>query len=167
VRRITPPATAARCQNSFMNLLSSLEREWLPARESLFDPVPVLDALFPEVPAEEHCFETLRVVCRKVDQPLVEILHLHTGRFELTHEERDLGADLRSLLLELAHPLRVETTAVPGHSSFDLLEPGSNMHEAPPSAYEPLDQRPYDLERVVGFLLGEDPHRAMLNSALA
>ena len=110
---------------------------------------------------------TLRVVRRKVDQPPVEILHLHPGRLELTHEERDLGADLRSLLLELAHPLQVETAAVPGHSAFDLLEPTGNTHEASASAYEPLDQRPHDLERVVGFLLGEDPHRAMLNSALA
>jgi hypothetical protein len=150
-----------------MNLLSSLEREWLPARKSLFDPMPVLDAFLAEVPAEEHCLVTLRVVRRKVDQPLVEILHLHAGRLELTHEERDLGADLRSLLLELAHPLRIETAAVPGHSAFDSLEPAGHVYEAPASAYEPLDERPHDLERVVGFLLGEDPHRAMLNSAVA
>jgi len=150
-----------------MNLLSSLEREWLPARESLFDPVPVLDAVLAEVPAEEHGLVTLRVVRWKVDQPLVEILHLHAGRLELTHEERDLGADLRSPILELAHPLRIETAAVPGHSAFDLLEPAGHMDEAPASSYEALDQRPHDLERVVGLLLGEDPHRAMLNSALA
>ena len=110
---------------------------------------------------------TLHVVRRKVDQPPVEILHLHPGRLELTHEERDLGADLRSLLLELPHQLRIETAAVPGHATFDLPEPAGYMHEALPSGYKPLDERPHDLERVVGLLLGEDPHRAMLNSALA
>jgi hypothetical protein len=150
-----------------MNLLSSLEWEWLPARESLFDPVPVLDAVLPEVPAEEHRLVTFRMVRRKVDQPLVEILHLHADRLELTHEERDFAADLRSMLLELAHPFRIETAAVPGHAAFDLLEPAGHMQEAPASPYEPLDQGPHDLERVVGFLLSEDPHRAMLNSAVA
>jgi hypothetical protein len=150
-----------------MNVPSSLEREWLPARESLFDPVPVPDAVLAQVPAEEHGLVTLRVVRWKVDQPLIEVLYLHAGGLELTHEDRDLGADLRSLLLELAHPLRIETAAVPGHSAFDLLEPAGHVDEAPASSYESLDQRSHDLERVVGFLLREDPHRAMLNSAVA
>ena len=110
---------------------------------------------------------TLRVVRRKVDQPLVEILHLHAGRFELTHEDRDLGTHLRSLLLELLYPFRIETAAVPGHSALDLLEPAGLLDETPASSYEPHDQRPHDLERVVRFLLREDPHRAMLNSAVA
>jgi hypothetical protein len=150
-----------------MNPHSSLEREWLPARESLFDPVPVVDADLAEVPAEEYGLLAVRVVRRKVDQSLVEILDLHAGRLELTHEDRDLGARLRSLLLELPYPFRIETATVPGHSAFDMLEPAGHVHEAPTSSYEPLDQRPYDLERVVGLLLGEDPHRAMLNSAVA
>jgi hypothetical protein len=63
--------------------------------------------------------------------------------------------------------LRIEPAAVPGHSAFDLLEPAGHMHEAPTSPYEPLDQRPDDLERAVCFLLSEDPHRGMLNSAVA
>jgi hypothetical protein len=150
-----------------MNPLSSLEREWLPARESLFDPVPVLDAVLAEVPAEEHGLVTLRVVSRKVDQALVEILHLHARRLQLTHEDRDLGADLRTLLLKLPHPFRIETAAVSGHSAFDFLETAGYMDETSASAYEPLDERPHDLERVVGLLLREDPHRAMLNSAVA
>jgi hypothetical protein len=150
-----------------MNPLSSLEREWLPARESLFDPVPVLDAVLAEAPAKEHGLVTLRVVGRKVDQPPVEILHLDARRLHLIHEDRDLGADLRSLLLEFPHPFRIETAAVPGHSAFDLLEAAGYMDEASASAYEPLDQRSHDLERVVGLLLREDPHRAMLNSAVA
>jgi hypothetical protein len=48
-----------------------------------------------------------------------------------------------------------------------LLEPAGHLDKALASAYEPLDQRPHELERVVGLLLGEDPHRAMLNSAVA
>jgi len=150
-----------------MNPLSSLEREWLPARESLFDPVPVLDSVLAQVPAKEHGLVTLRVPGGKVDQPLVEILHLDACRLELTHEERNLGADLCGLLLELAHPFRIEAAAVPGHPAFDLLEPAGHMDESLASGYEPFDQRPHDLERVVGLLLGEDPHRAMLNSAVA
>lgn len=108
---------------------------------------------------------TLRVVRRKVDQPLVEILHLHAGRFELTHEDCDLGADLHSLLLEVTYPFRIETAAVPGHSASYLLEPAGHMGEASASRYEPLDQRAHDLERVIGLFLREYPHRAMLNSA--
>jgi hypothetical protein len=149
-----------------MNPLSSLEREWLPARESLFDPVPVADVFLPEVPAEEHSLVALRVARGKVDQALVEILHLDAGGLELTYEDRELGADLRSLPLELAHPFRIETSAVPGHSAFDLLEAAGHMTEAPASRYEPLDERAHDLERVVGLFLREDPHRAMLNSAV-
>ena len=110
---------------------------------------------------------TLRVARRKVDQSLVEILDLHAGPLELTYEERNLGADLRGLLLELAHPFRTETAAVSGHPAFDMLEATGHMDEASASSYEPLDQRADDLERVVGLFLREDPHRAMLNSAVA
>jgi hypothetical protein len=102
-----------------------------------------------------------------IAQPLVEVLPLHAGVLPLAHESGDVRGDLGGFLLEIADPFRVEATAVPGHLAFDLLEPAGYVDEAPARRYEPLDERAHDLKRVVRLFLGEELHRAMLNSAVA
>src|SRR6188768_4088333 len=53
--------------------LGCLERQRPSARETLLQPVPELDRVFAEAPAEQHVFAA--APRREVDQPVVEVLH--------------------------------------------------------------------------------------------
>jgi hypothetical protein len=146
-------------------MLSSLEREGLPAREPLFEAVPMLHAGLAELPAEQHRLLGLRMVRREVHQAAVEILHLHTQGLELGDEARDLAGGVGDLLLELTNTLRVETATVAGNPHLDTLEPLAHMKEPATRLNELLEQRTNDLEGRVRLVLSEELHPGMLNSA--
>jgi hypothetical protein len=150
-----------------MRPLFSLERQRLPARKSLFEAVPVSDFVLSEVPAEEHGVSLPGMLRGKIDQALVEILDLDAHRLELGDEARNVGGRFSHPLLKLADPLRVETAPVSRHATFDIFELSGHVHEALADLHEALDERPDGLECRVRLFLGEEPHPAMLNSAVA
>ena len=104
---------------------------------------------------------------REVDQALVEVLHLYAERLELAGDGGQVGRCLRGALVQLTDALRVETAAVSRNRAFDLLEPTGDVDEPFPGLDEPLDEWPDDLQGVVRLFLREEPHRGMLNSAVA
>jgi len=128
--------------------------------------MPIGHVALPEPPAEEDGV-TAGMPGGEVDQALVEVLHLHAYLLQLADDGRKVGRGLGRALLQFADPLGVQAAAVSGNRALDLLEPTGNMDEAFPSLDEPLDERPDDLQGVVRLFLREDPHRGMLNSAVA
>lgn len=152
------PATRTCCQNSLTGV-SSLERQRLPAREPLFEPVPVGDALLAVVPAEEHELAVFRVTGRKVDETPVEVLHLYPGGLELGHEPSHLARGFLDGALCLLELGGLEPASVPGHAAAKRTQPAARRKEPPSCGDEPLDERRDDGERGVRFLLGEEAHR--------
>jgi hypothetical protein len=120
--------------------------------------VPEGHTLLPEMPAEQHEIAALGVAGREVDEPAVEILHLHAGRLELGNEKPDLVRNLLDGALDLLHASRIEPAAVPGHLSLELGEALSVCDEAPAGGDKPFDERRNDAKRVVRLLLAEEPH---------
>ena len=134
------------------------ERKRLPAREALFEAVPEGHPVLPEMPAEQHEIAAFGVTGREVDEPAVEVLHLHAGRLELGNEKPDLVRDFLDGALDLLRTNRIEPAAVPRHLS---LEPGEALpvgDEAAARGDEPFDKRRNDAQRLVRLLLAEEPH---------
>ncbi len=114
--------------------------------------------VLPEMPAEQNEIAAFGVSGREVDEPAVEVLHLHAGRFELRNEKPDLLRDLLDGALDLLRANRIEPAAVPGHLSF---EPGKALpvgDEAATRGDESFDERRNDAQGVVRLLLAEEPH---------
>jgi hypothetical protein len=128
--------------------------------------MPVGHIALPETPAEEHGV-ALWMLRGKIDQTLVEVLHLHAGLLELGNDARKIGGGLGGALLQFSDALEVEPAAVPGDRALNILEPAGHVDEAPAGLDEPLGKRPNDLQGVVRLFLREEPHAGMLNSAVA
>ena len=111
-----------------------------------------------KMPAEQHEITAFGVARREVDEPAVEVLHLHAGRLELGNEKPDLVRDLVDGALDLLRANRIEPAAVPRHLS---LEPGEALpvgDEAAARGDEPFDERRNDAQRLVRLLLAEELH---------
>jgi hypothetical protein len=127
--------------------------ERFPAREPFLEPVPVLDRVLADLPAEQDLLALAER--REIDKAGVEILHLDAQRFELVDaplERRPVTLDLD---LELGEVARGDPAAV----SLDLSDkcrPASRRgKETPPVVDHALGDRPDVRERLVGFLGGE------------
>lgn len=94
----------------------------------------------------------------EVDEPAIEVLHLHAGRLELRNEEPDLSRNLLERPLRFLHAGRVEPAAVAGHLSLHPSETLAVGHEPSARRDEPLDERCDHIERLVRLLLAEEPH---------
>ena len=114
--------------------------------------------IFAEVPAEQHELAALRVPGREIDEPPVEILHLHAGRLELGDQEPDLVPDLLGRTLGRLYAGGIEPASVSCHFSLHAGEAAALGHEAPTRRDEPLDEGGDPFERVVRLLLVEEPH---------
>jgi len=120
--------------------------------------VPEGDAVLPEMPAEQHEVAAFGVASREVDEPTVEVFHLHTGRLELGNEHPDLVRNLLDSALGLLHASWIEPAPVPGHLLLELGEMLPVRDETPARSDEPFDERRYHAKRVVRLLLAEEPH---------
>ena len=120
--------------------------------------MPEGHAILPEVPAKQDEIAAFGMPRRKVDEPAVEVLHLHAGRLELGDEERDLARNLIDRTLGLLHARRIEPAAVACDLSLHLGEAPAAGHEAPACRYEPFDERRDHLQGVVRLLLAEELH---------
>ena len=128
--------------------------------------MPVGHFALAEPPAEEHGVAA-GMPGGEVDQALVEVLHLHADLLQLADNGCKVGRGLGGAFLQLADALGVQAAPVSRDRALDLLEPTGNVDEAFPGLDEPFDERPDDLQGVVRLFLCEDPHRGMLNSAVA
>jgi hypothetical protein len=128
--------------------------------------MPVGHIALSETPAEEHgvAFGVLR---GKIDQALVKVLDLNADLLELVDDGGEIGRGIAGALLQLSDALGVEAATVPRDRAFHLLEPTSHVDEASACLDEPLDERSNHLQGVVRLFLREEPHRGMLNSAVA
>src|SRR5919199_2546614 len=93
VTKRTTATTTSRCQSG-MRLGSTrrastlVEGERLAAREPLFGAVPERDVIFAELPAEQDL--AAAVQAREVDEPPVEVLHLHAEALQLVDDGDEL-----------------------------------------------------------------------------
>ena len=110
------------------------------------------------MPAEQHEIAAFGMAGREVDEPAVEVLHLHAGRFELGNEKPDLVRDLLDGGLDVLRASRIEPAAVPGYLSLEAGEALPLGDEAATRCDEPFDERCHDGQRVVRLLLAEEPH---------
>ena len=114
--------------------------------------------VLPEMPAEQHEIAAFGVTGREVDEPAVEVLHLHAGRLELGNEKPDLVRDLLDGALDLLRANRIEAAAVPRHLSLEPAEAFPVGDEAAARGDEPFDERRNDAQRLVRLLLAEELH---------
>ena len=134
------------------------EGKRLPAREALFEAMPEGHPVLSKMPAEQHEVTAFGVARREVDEPAVEVLHLHAGRLELGNEKPDLVRDLLDGALDLLRTNRIEPAAVPCHLSLEPAEAFPVDDEAAARGDEPFDKRRNDAQRLVRLLLAEEPH---------
>jgi hypothetical protein len=89
----------------------------LPAGEALVDPVPVLDRVLAELPAEVGLASL--DPGREVDQPFVRILDDRAQRVDRVHAAGDTRQRFTDSLVELRQLARVDTGAVAGDPGDD------------------------------------------------
>ena len=94
----------------------------------------------------------------EVDEPAVEVLHLHAGGLEVGDQQRDLLRDLVDGILRLLDACGIETATVAGDLVPKLGEALSVGDETPARGDEPLDERRDDAEGFIRLLLAEEPH---------
>ena len=121
--------------------------------------MPEGDPILAEMPAKQHEIAVFGVPRGKVDEPAVEILHLHAFRLEVGDEQPDLVRDLLDGILSLLQPGWIEASPVPRHLAPKPREPPSLGHEPPSCRDEAFDERRDDPEGIVRLLLAEEPHR--------
>jgi cobalamin transport system substrate-binding protein len=129
--------------------------------------VPVRHVVLPELPTQEHDVLLFGVASGEIDQSAVQILDLDAKRFELGESGGHIRCGLFGICVQVSHAFGIEATPVSRYSPTHALEALAHVNEAPVGADEPLDERPDDRQRLVRFLLGEEPHAGMLNSAFA
>lgn len=66
--------------------------------------MPEGDAILAEMPAKQHQITAFGMLRGKVDEPAVEIFHLHARGLEVGHEEPDLVRDLFDGVLSILDP---------------------------------------------------------------
>jgi len=120
--------------------------------------VPESHPILSEMPAEQHEIVAFGMAGREVDEPAVEVLHLHADRFELGNEKPDLVRDVFDGALDLLRACRIEPAAVPGHLSLEAGEALPLGNEVATRCDEPFDEWRNDAQRVVRLLLAEEPH---------
>ena len=118
--------------------------------------MPVADLVLVELPAEEHGLAVAER--RKVDQALVEVLHLRAVLVDLVDRPRDLlrlAVDLRSRLSERRGR---DAAAVAANARLELLLPGKRLDVGAPVCDEIFDEWTHLFERRIRFFRGEVPH---------
>ena len=77
------------------------EGKRLPAHKAFVEPVPKSDPILAEMPAKQHQIAAFGVAGGEVDEPAVEVLHLHAGSLEVGDQQPDLLRDLVDGILRL------------------------------------------------------------------
>src|SRR4051812_31281622 len=154
VAAITAADTSARLQNSIGPSLFDFV-DGFPAREPLVEAVPERDALLADAPAEQDLASL--VERGEVEQPLVEVLHLHARLVELGHAALDLRGNRLQLGLELCEVARAQAAAVALDDDAQLRALRVRLAPGSPEADDAFGQGAHDGERVVRVLRGEDP----------
>ncbi len=117
--------------------------------------MPVADLVLADVPAQQHVLFT--EPGRKVDESLVEVLHLHAEVGDRLDAAGNLERLVSSPVVELLHLLRRQIAAVSGDLDLDGFDPGRRLRQRTPRLDHPLGDRPYLGQRLVRLLDCEDP----------
>ena len=120
--------------------------------------MPKSDPILAEMPAKQHQIAAFGVVGGEVDEPAVEVLHLHAGSLEIGDQQPDLLRDLVDGILRLLDACGIETATVAGDLVPKLGEALSVGDETPARSDEPLDERRDDAEGFIRLLFAEEPH---------
>ena len=118
--------------------------------------MPVADLVFAQLPAEQHRLAPSQR--RKVDQPLVEILHLGPVLADLVDHAGERGRFALHLGCGVGELGGRNPPAVAPNPSLELLLPLEGLGVRTPVRDHPFDERPHFDEGVVRFLRGEMAH---------
>src|SRR5439155_23927081 len=148
--RITPEATAARSQCTASAPLIVQKIDWFPPRETLLEPVPVVDRLLADVPAQQDLLSFVKR--REVDESPIEVLHLDAQ----PGESRDTPFERRRVVVDLDLQLGEVARSQAAAVALDLRDEVRPLRRrrqlAPPVVDHLLGERPHLVERVVRFL---------------
>ena len=114
--------------------------------------------VLPDMPAEEDEVAGFGMASRKVDEALVEVLHLHARLLELRDDAPDLVRHLLDGALSVLNVLGIEPAAVPRHLAAHTRQAPALDHELLPRGNQPPHEGRDHRKGLVRFLLAEEAH---------
>src|SRR4051812_16223985 len=102
-----------------------LEGERAAAGEAVFDRVPVADLILSQTPAEQNRFAAAER--GEVDEPVVDVLHLHAVRCDVVHGLREGARLLLDVVRRLGECGGRDAAAVSPNAAFELFLTGERI----------------------------------------